>query len=150
LNKAYKKLRLLFFRELIKSKNPKKLSITLGMGMCLGVVPIPGFSSVLCILISSVLRLRVTLVLSVHWLMFPIQILLYPLLISASIWILGIPIGFDNVNSINKILSLQKDILYVHILATILWLILSIIFFILAYNLLFKASKRLLKIKKLQ
>lgn len=147
MKKLSKKLKSLFFRELVTFKNPKKLARTLGVGMCLGIVPIPGISSILCILTSAILRLRLVIVLSIHWIMFPFQIILYPLFISSAIWLFNIPISFNDAGTLRNLLTFQKNIILVHLSAALLWIIFCSIFYLIAYNQFFRIAKRILKLK---
>lgn len=55
---------------------PEKLSITIALGVTLGVIPILGSTVVLCTLAAIVFRLNLAAIQLVNWLVYPLQLAL--------------------------------------------------------------------------
>ncbi|HRW63652.1 MAG TPA: DUF2062 domain-containing protein [Bacteroidales bacterium] len=56
--------------------SPESLALAIAAGFVIGVFPVVGVTSVLCIIISVLLKLNVAVVLVVHYFVFPLQIIL--------------------------------------------------------------------------
>ncbi len=66
---------------IISSSNTYKTALSLTVGFSLGIFPVPGTVTLLCILISFLFRLNLALLQGMNWLLTPLQVvLLYPFL----------------------------------------------------------------------
>jgi uncharacterized protein (DUF2062 family) len=57
--------------------SPHQLALAVSVGLCLGIIPILGVTSVLCAAIALRLRLNMALVQAVNYLVYPLQLLFF-------------------------------------------------------------------------
>ncbi len=56
--------------------SPERISHTIALGACLGTVPVPGTSTLLCTFVSLAFRLNLPLIQFINYAVFPLQIFL--------------------------------------------------------------------------
>ena len=79
-----------FFRllreQIRQGASPKKIALTIAFGLSLGVFPILGSTTLLCLLFAWALKLNQPTIHFVNYLLYPVQILLIPVFIKAGSW----------------------------------------------------------------
>jgi uncharacterized protein (DUF2062 family) len=57
-----------------KGISPEKLALSLGLGITLGIFPILGTTSILCLIFALAFRLNVPAIMAANWAVYPLQI----------------------------------------------------------------------------
>lgn len=104
------------FGFLRQGLTPRKLSLTIALGITLGVTPVLGSTMLLCTLASIVFRLNLPAIQLVNWLVYPLQIALLIPFYRIGGWIFRTP---PSELSVVHILALIRTNLF-HAIAT-LW-----------------------------
>ena len=63
-------------RQLTHGLSPARIAMTIAVGLCLGVIPVIGVTTILCFLAAWALRLNQPIIQLVNWLSAPLQLLL--------------------------------------------------------------------------
>ncbi len=63
-------------RFLLMGLSPERISHTIALGACLGTMPVPGTSTLLCTFVSLVFRLNLPLIQFINYAVFPLQFFL--------------------------------------------------------------------------
>jgi uncharacterized protein (DUF2062 family) len=119
--------------------DPGKAALSIAVSMCLGVVPLLGFTFILVTLTGFVFRLNQPIIQTIHLLLTPLQlILLYPLVKAGQVVFnlpYAIPPSFDMsliyvINHLNVFLVPYSKLL---LAACAVWSVFSLIFGTIAY-----------------
>src|SRR5437899_12049432 len=73
---SYRKLLLPIVDLLCQGITPKKIALSLAIGICLGVFPVIGSTTILCTLAAIVFRLNLTAIQLVNYFVYPLQLAL--------------------------------------------------------------------------
>ena len=73
---------------LTQGLSPEKIALTLGFGITLGIFPIIGFTSGLCVICASVFRLNQGLLQFINYLIYPLQIVLIIPFFQLGAWVM--------------------------------------------------------------
>lgn len=134
----YKKLIFEIKRAIIDGFTPKKIALTIGIGMVFGTVPFC-ISTILCTLTALILRLNQPIMQLINFILFPLQVALFIPYLKLGEFLLGektLPLNYFEIKEIFKlsiklfILKLGKVIIF----ALIGWAILSPILFFFSYK----------------
>ena len=86
--------------------SPRKLSVTCGLGIILGLFPILGTTTWICLAAAIFLRLNVVVIQLVNYLVFPLQLILIIPFIKAGTFIFGLaPFPYSRTDLIEKFSS---------------------------------------------
>ena len=142
--------------------NPHKLALSVTLGILIGIIPVPGITTVLCAFVVCFLRLNMIAIQLTNWLVYPLQFLFYIPFLKTGEWIFEnpeIPISITSLAQMirdNWFLSLKKFGL-AQLSGTGAWLIISIplgvgIYFILVpvFKKLVPMSKKLRELSELE
>ena len=80
-----------FNKALSQGISPRKLAITCALGVVIGLFPIWGITTWICLGLAITLRLNVVVMQLVNYLLFPAQIALILPFVNAGIWMFGLP-----------------------------------------------------------
>ncbi len=75
--KVFKKIKQKFIDFLKQGITPEKLALAVAMGICLGIIPLLGATSVLCMAAAFSFRLNMGAIQAVNYLTYPLQLILY-------------------------------------------------------------------------
>ena len=75
--------------QLKQGTTPQKMALTIALGLTLGVFPILGSTTILCLAFASIFKLNQPAMHFINYLLYPVQILLIPVFIEAGAWIFG-------------------------------------------------------------
>lgn len=124
-----------FIKPLLKFLNegitPKKLALTLSIGICFGIIPFFGINTLLLTIIAIILRLNLISIQVINYSVYSLQILLYIPFLKAGQWLFnGPPVYFTLTDIINNFNLNGFKILFAlwhnNLLALIVWAIISI------------------------
>jgi uncharacterized protein (DUF2062 family) len=83
--------------------SPRKLSITCGLGIILGIFPILGTTTWICLAAALLLRLNIVVIQLVNYLVFPLQLILIIPFIKAGTFIFGLaPFPYSRIELMEK------------------------------------------------
>lgn len=109
---------------------PEKISLTLALGICFGIMPLMGINTILLGLLAILLRLNLPAIQLVNYSVYFIQLFIYlPLLgVSQKIFIPDQQINLSSILETNQgnFLKILEDLWHVHLGAIILWASFSI------------------------
>lgn len=134
----YKKLIYEIKRAIIDGLAPKKIALTVGIGMVFGTIPFC-ISTILCTLFAIILKLNQPIMQLINFILFPLQIILFIPYLKLGEFLFGektIPLSYFEIEEIFKlsfklfILKLGKAIIF----ALIGWAIFSPILFFFSYK----------------
>ncbi len=133
------------FEDYLKlNQNPRKLSLTVSLGMVLGVFPVPGTTTLLCILVAIPLKLNMVIIQLANYLVYPLQLVLLVPFIKFGGQIFGAP-AIPNLEYItSQGISALKPIWINCVCGVALWFVLGIALFITLYFILLKMFKRVI------
>lgn len=128
--------------------SPQKLSMTIAMGIILGLFPLIGATSLLCLGASFALGLNKVFIQMVNYLVYPVQLVLFIPLIKAGNQVFnftGSAIDYQNLLHIFKTdtLAAMGEFGYLLLSAILVWLIAALPLSILLYRSSLKYIKRL-------
>ena len=128
---------------LSKDQDPKKLSFTVSLGMILGIFPIPGTTTLLCILAAIPLKLNMIIIQLANYLVYPLQLILLVPMIRYGGKIFGAP-AIPNIELImdQGIIAL-KPIWQNCLCGVLLWFLLGIPVFMVLYSILLRIFSRI-------
>ena len=119
-----------------KDQNPRKLSITIVLGMFLGIFPILGTTTLLCFIATIPLKLNVVIIQLANYLVYPLQLVLFVPFIKFGGKIFGAP-EIPNIEFImNQGLAALEPIWLNCLGGVALWFVLGVPIFMLLYYLL--------------
>lgn len=81
----------LVIAQLAQGITAEKIALTIAMGICLGVIPILGATSVLCAIAGVRLKLNQPIIQLVNWLVYPLQLALLLVFVRIGEWITHAP-----------------------------------------------------------
>lgn len=120
---------------------PDKLSLTIVLGLMMGVIPMLGVNTAACLLLAIIFRLNVVIVQLINYMAFPLQVLLFVPFFKTGEYFFGkseeklLQNTFSNLFSNNWFQSLTI-IIHANFRAVLVWLILMIPISFLSYFLL--------------
>lgn len=128
--------------------SPQKLSMTIAIGIILGLFPLIGATSLLCLGASFALGLNKVFIQMVNYLVYPVQLVLFIPLIKAGNQVFnfsGSTVDYQNLFHIFKTdtLAAMGEFGYLLLSAILLWLILALPLSVLLYSSSLKYIKRL-------
>jgi uncharacterized protein (DUF2062 family) len=128
--------------------SPQKLSMTIAMGIILGLFPLIGATSLLCLGASFALGLNKVFIQMVNYLVYPVQLVLFIPLIKTGNQVFnftGSTVDYQNLLYIFKTdtLAAMGEFGYLLLSAILLWLIAALPLSILLYRSSLKYIKRL-------
>lgn len=128
--------------------SPQKLSMTIAMGIILGLFPLIGATSLLCLGASFALGLNKVFIQMVNYLVYPVQLVLFIPLIKTGNQVFnltGSAIDYQNLLHIFKTdtLAAMGEFGYLLLSAILVWLIAALPLSILLYRSSLKYIKRL-------
>ncbi len=82
----YRKLIQPFIELLRQGVSPEKIALTVALGICLGVTPVIGSTTMLCTLAAITLRLNLPAILLVNGVVYPLQLMLVVPFLRAGAW----------------------------------------------------------------
>ena len=86
MKKGWVKLKKYCRQLLLEGISPFKLSLTICLGVFIGIMPVIGVTTIILLALSLLLKLNIVLIQLVNYLVYPLQILLYiPFLKAASL-----------------------------------------------------------------
>ena len=144
LHKGTQKIRQL----MAEGTSPQKLSMTIAIGIILGLFPLIGATSLLCLGASFALGLNKVFIQMVNYLVYPVQLVLFIPLIKAGNQVFnfsGSTVDYQNLFHIFKTdtLAAMGEFGYLLLSAILLWLILALPLSVLLYSSSLKYIKRL-------
>ncbi len=144
LHKGTQKIRQL----MAEGTSPQKLSMTIAMGIILGLFPLIGATSLLCLGASFALGLNKVFIQMVNYLVYPVQLVLFIPLIKTGNQVFnltGSAIDYQNLLHIFKTdtLAAMGEFGYLLLSAILVWLIAALPLSILLYRSSLKYIKRL-------
>ena len=118
-------------RLLNQGTSPHKLALTIAIGIIMGIVPLIGFISFVCLALAYLLRLNIPIMMAVFYTMYPIQLVLYIPFIQLGSWLFNAPPFPFSVTQLKQELSenwLQtlQQVGYLNLLGVLSWASLSI------------------------
>jgi uncharacterized protein (DUF2062 family) len=130
------KIKTTILKQLKQGITPLKVSQSVLVGLLVGLFPVIGFTTILCVALGHKLKLSHVIVQGVHHLVFPLQLLIIPVYIKVITLLTGsehIPARPDHVVQFffsHPILFLREYGL-IAIYAALLWLLISLPLFLL-------------------
>lgn len=138
--------------QLIQGVTPQKISLTISLGLCLGIFPIMGTTTALCALAAVRLKLNQPIIQLVNWIVYPLQLASILVFIRLGEWILHVPLlSFSLSQLIDKFRQSpgkffqEFGICGVH--GIIAWLLIAPFLALITYAVLLPLVKRLATIK---
>ena len=118
--------------------SPEKLALGLAFGATLGIMPLLGATTLLCGLAALIFRLNMPFVQLVHYVVSPIQLILYiPFLHEGAALFLKQPVhySFDEITTMisNDLIGAISTLFYINLCGLLLWLILTPFLFLISY-----------------
>lgn len=101
----FRKTWLLVLALLRQGLTPKKLALTIALGIVLGLFPVVGTTTILCAAVAIPLRLNLPLIQAVNYLVYPLQIIMIIPFIRMGEWIFGSPKRGMSATEITKFLT---------------------------------------------
>ena len=96
----------LVLEQLKQGTDPRRLALAVVLGALLGIFPILGATTSLCLLCGAFLRLNQPLMQAVNFIFYPLQLVLFPVFLKAGTWVFGgDSIEFDLVRLKNEFLQ---------------------------------------------
>ncbi len=140
---------LLFLR---KGISPHKLALSLALGITLGLIPLYGLTTILITLVAFGFRLNITATHFAHYIVHPIQIILFLPFLKIGDWL------FNNSNlpgSFSQFLTMIKTDLWgtlhhfwlAFLTGTVVWLVISIPLALILYRFLFVSFRKMIPIR---
>lgn len=81
----------LIFSQLMQGVTPHKVALTIALGLSLGVFPVLGTTTALCVVVGIWLRLNQPMIQLVNWLVYPLQLAWLLMFVRAGEWIMHAP-----------------------------------------------------------
>ena len=127
--------------------NPNKLSLTIVLGISLGIIPLLGVNTAICLLLSVILRLNVVIIQLINYVVFPLQLLLIVPFFKIGESIFGSSNQKIALNTFSSLigehwLDSVKIILSANLKALLVWIIIVIPLLVFGY---FWTKKQLIK-----
>ena len=98
--------------QLRQGADPWRLSLAVVLAVLIGIIPLLGATTVLCILAASVLRLNHAVMQAVNYLVYPLQIALLPVFLRAGTLVFGgEAFDFDLIRIKNEFFASVPDFL---------------------------------------
>ena len=127
------KLKTTFISFFSQGISPQKVSLAISFGLCVGIIPLLGTTTLLCTGIALALRLNMPIIQAVNYVVYPFQLLLFIPFLKAGAYISGqqfnytlTEIQFLIQNDLwNSILKLM----YANVFGLLIWLFLTPILF---------------------
>ena len=109
-------------------------SLGIALGSVLGIFPVLGISTLLCLAASLILRLNIVWIQIANYAVYPLQLILAPLFIFAGSWLMGDPLTVEGAKQIvatlrsdtwQGLLRLKNLLFY----SVVIWLLISPLLF---------------------
>lgn len=84
-----KRIRHWFVSLLKTGLTPHKASLAIAFGICIGIIPLLGVTSLLCMLTAFLFRLNMAVIQGINYFVYPLQLFLFIPFLKAGDWILG-------------------------------------------------------------
>jgi len=125
-----------------KGLTPKKLALTLALGIIIGLFPIVGTTTILCFIVAVLLRLNIAVIQLVNYFVYPLQLILFiPMIKLGSYFFSESQIPDLSFFLEHKWIAIK--IFWVNVLFGVgVWIILAIPLFFIIYYLAYKAFKK--------
>jgi uncharacterized protein (DUF2062 family) len=85
----------LFREQLVQGSDPRGIALTCSTAAMLAIFPMLGVTTALCVLVGVRFKLNQPLMQAVNYLLYPAQILLFPLFIKGGSSLFGSPVSID-------------------------------------------------------
>jgi len=131
---------------------PEKISMGLALGIIIGVTPLVGSTTILCMVAAFLLQLNPAAIQVVNYFMFPVQLMMLIPFIRAGEWVFGAahnPITLDGIRHlIQSNLSKAITALWISTVhALTVWAVLGLLAVVPIYRLLLVPLRRLAKLR---
>lgn len=122
--------------------DPKKLAITIALGMVIGIFPVIGTTTVLCLLIAVPFKLNIAVIQLANYLVYPLQLLLFIPIIKLGSYLFGAP-PIPNLEYALENSTEFLKIFWVNCLfGVVVWFVLAIPLYMVIYYLLHHALRK--------
>lgn len=126
---------------------PQKLAVAFSLGICIGIIPLLGSTSLLCMLVAFLFRLNMATIQTVNYLTYPLQLILYIPFLKAGAYAGGMEFNY----SLEEIVTMLSENTWntiqrffaINIYAVLLWLFISVVLYLALYFILVKIFIRL-------
>jgi len=142
----------LILSQLMQGVTPHKIALTISLGFSLGIFPVLGATTTLCVIVGVWLRLNQPIIQLVNWLVYPLQLAWLLLFIRLGEWMMHAPpLGFSISAMLQSLHGSPAKFLQLFGLAavrgTIGWLLVAPCLSAAAYAVLLPPLKRLATLK---
>ena len=69
--------------------SPKKLAVTIALGLLIGILPVPGTTTILCAGIALILKLNMAAIQLINYFVYPLQFFMFVPFVSTGNYLLG-------------------------------------------------------------
>ena len=131
---------------------PEKISMGLALGIIIGVTPLVGSTTILCMVAAVLLQLNPAAIQVVNYFMFPVQLMMLIPFIRAGEWVFGAahnPITLDGIRHLIQV-NVWKAIITLWVStvhALVVWAVLALLAVFPIYRLLLVPLRRLAKLR---
>ena len=127
--------------------SPQKLSLAIALGVCFGIIPLLGTTTLICTGIALALRLNMPLMQAVNYVVYPLQLLLFIPFLKVGSWFSGQSFDYS-LQEIQQMLAddMLQTIEYffqANMYALLIWLALAPLLFVTFYFISFFVLKRI-------
>jgi uncharacterized protein (DUF2062 family) len=118
----------------------EKIALTLTLGLCIGIMPLMGFITIILALLAMIFRLNMVAIQAVHYAISFVQIVLFIPFLKLGQFIFGLPELPFNIDNVLKMLKSSffdtfLSIWQVNLMGLVVWLVIAIPSGILIYHL---------------
>ena len=142
-----KKTKQKFIYFLKQGMSPSQLAVAVTLGICLGIIPLLGATSILCMLAAFSFRLNMAAIQTVNYIIYPLQLLLYIPFLKAGAYIGGQEFKY----SLSDITTMVYDhpwetiqkFFVINMYAILLWLLVVVVVYFVFYTIFLKTFQAL-------
>jgi len=86
---VFRRVQGLILEQLKQGTDPRRLALAIVLGALIGVFPILGATTSLCLAVGTALKLNQPLMQAVNFIFYPVQLILFPIFLKVGTWVFG-------------------------------------------------------------
>lgn len=144
--KHFKRFRILLFDLMRQGKSNRELAMAITLGILLGLFPIVGLTTLLCLAFAKIFKLNIPTLLAANYLVFPLQLFMIYACLKMGEWLFSFsePMSFEAFEALMEapMLTVFQTLGTKLLAALFSWCIVSVLLFIPLYRLAFGLLKK--------
>jgi uncharacterized protein (DUF2062 family) len=140
--------------QLMQGVTPHKIALSIALGLSLGIFPVLGITTTLCVIAALRLRLNQPIIQLVNWLVYPLQLALLLVFIRIGEWLLRAPpAGLSLMEFLQKLhdspAKFFQEFVILGLQGTVAWMLIAPFLSAITYLVLLPPLKKLAGLKTL-